>query len=52
MSPAPRRRHALTVRGLRQRLGPITQGEYGEPVPLPDHLGGDMPTKDLPRYER
>ncbi|WP_171161595.1 Uma2 family endonuclease [Streptomyces sp. I05A-00742] len=30
----------------------LAQGKYGDPVPLPGHLGGDMPTADLPRYER
>ncbi|GAA2936895.1 hypothetical protein GCM10020221_35830 [Streptomyces thioluteus] len=43
---------ALYSRPTDEGYGTISQGKYGEPVPLPDHLGGDMPTKDLPRYER
>ncbi|MGK5637766.1 Uma2 family endonuclease [Streptomyces sp. URMC 126] len=28
----------------------ITRGKYGDPVPLPDHLNGEMSTDTLPRY--
>ncbi|MBZ4319721.1 Uma2 family endonuclease [Streptomyces huiliensis] len=28
------------------------RGRYGEPVPLPGRLGGDLPTEHLPRYTR
>ncbi|EME96317.1 Uma2 family endonuclease [Streptomyces mobaraensis NBRC 13819 = DSM 40847] len=30
----------------------LTQGRYGEPVPLPERLGGDLLTEHLPRYTR
>ncbi|MGI5338000.1 Uma2 family endonuclease [Streptomyces sp. CA-181903] len=30
----------------------VTQGKYGDPAPLPEHLGGDLPTEHLPRYTR
>ncbi|MER5783349.1 Uma2 family endonuclease [Streptomyces mobaraensis] len=29
-----------------------THGRYGDPVHLPEHLGGDLPTEHLPRYTR
>ncbi|MEV5505117.1 Uma2 family endonuclease [Streptomyces orinoci] len=29
----------------------VSYGKYGDAVPLPDELGGELPTGDLPRYE-
>ncbi|GAA3084121.1 hypothetical protein GCM10020254_30650 [Streptomyces goshikiensis] len=28
----------------------VVHGKYGEPVPLPADLGGDLPTSGLPLY--
>ncbi|MBT2480858.1 Uma2 family endonuclease [Streptomyces sp. ISL-94] len=41
---------SLFTRPSEDEYKAVTHGKYGDPVPLPTVLGGNLPTSDLPQY--